>query len=116
LKSLSYRDGAEALSPQSASAVQRAEEAPPEDKNVKELKEKVAALVASKFEGDYMRAFQHYAGEGGMVSRTELSTMLKDAGIGNALTRGYWVDGVMEKVDADKDQQISQSEFLNVLQ
>lgn len=89
------------------------------DPREKELKEKVTALVGRTFGGDWDRAFRHYArmgGDSGLVDDDAVSAMLKDAGIGNAFTRGAWTSGVIEKLDTDKDDAISLTEFRTVFQ
>ncbi len=85
-----------------------------EDSHVAELKTKVGALVNQRFGGDYKAAFDHYDGShDGGVNRDELVQLLADAGVGNAFTRGMWADGIMEKLDLDKDGRIQWSEFQN---
>ena len=67
-----------------------------------ELIGKLEALVQERFDGDYKAAFDNYANkrsQSGSVDADELSDLLKDAGVGNAFTRGFWVDGVMAEVD-----------------
>lgn len=112
LRGMNYQEGAAALSPAGGPVVQR--EAA-EDPNVAELKAKVSRLVDSKFGGDYNAAFDHYAGNDGVATRSELIDMLKDAGVGNGLTRGMWADGVMKEVDADGSGSVSKAEFTRVL-
>ena len=78
----------------------------------RELEEKVTALVATRFGGDYRAAFGHYDADGnGLVSKGELKALLKDAGIGSGLTRWAWADGVIDALDADGDGHISWAEF-----
>jgi Ca2+-binding EF-hand superfamily protein len=78
-----------------------------------ELREKVARLVGTRFGGDYHRAFEHYDNnkKDGKISKGELVEFLKDAGVGNLLTRGAWADGIMAELDADGDGTISGPEF-----
>jgi Ca2+-binding EF-hand superfamily protein len=83
----------------------------------RELDEKVTALVKSRFAGDYQAAFTHYdADQSGTIDADELKTLLHDAGIGNALTRGAWVRGIIKELDADGDGGISWAEFDAVFQ
>ncbi len=78
----------------------------------RELEGKVAALVGSRFGGDYRAAFGHYDADGdGAISKGELKALLKDAGVGSGLTRWVWADGVVEELDADGDGHISWAEF-----
>ena len=74
--------------------------------------EKVKSLVASKFGGDARAAFVHYDRDGdNKINRTELIDLLRDAGIGNLLTRGKWADGVIAEMDKDGDKAISMAEL-----
>jgi Ca2+-binding EF-hand superfamily protein len=83
----------------------------------KELEEKITALVGSRFGGDYHRAFAHYDDrrKDGTINKDELLELLKDAGIGNWLTRGGWADGIIAELDTDHDGVISVAEFEAVL-
>lgn len=85
-----------------------------DDGNVRELKAKVSKLVASKFGGDYKLAFSHYAGNAGVVGKGPLKDLLADAGVGNGLTRGAWVNGIIAKLDQNGDGAISWEEFQHV--
>lgn len=84
----------------------------------KELADKVLSLVEQKYGGDWDAMFWYYAGKNGtgtLVDREELLCLLKDAGIGNWMTRNAWADGVMEEVDTTKDARISMDEFRAVV-
>jgi hypothetical protein len=81
-----------------------------------ELVDGIKALVKNKFGGDYGAAFDAYAGPDGKIDSDELSTVLEQAGIGNGLTRGFWVSGVLDKVDQDGDRKISWPEFQAVIE
>ena len=84
-----------------------------------ELIGKLEALVQERFDGDYKAAFDNYANkrsQSGSVDADELSDLLKDAGVGNAFTRGFWVDGVMAEVDKDNDGFITYSELQSILE
>jgi len=86
-----------------------------EDENVKELKDKVSKLVNKKFGGDYKKAFDYYdANKDAGVDAAELKKLLEDAGVGNSLTRGAWVKGIMNRLDTNKDGKIQWSEFESV--
>ena len=66
----------------------------------KELKTKLAKYVDDNFDGDYAKAFEHFDGDdSGQLDRSELSSALKKIGVGNVITRGWWVDGLLENVD-----------------
>ncbi len=45
----------------------------------------------------------------------ELERLLKDANVGNALTRGVWVKGVVGALDQNADKRISWEEFIAVV-
>jgi Ca2+-binding EF-hand superfamily protein len=82
----------------------------------RELGDKVAALVAARFNGDYRAAFGHYDADGdGAISTYELGAMLADAGIGNGLTRWAWAKGIAGELDTSGDGCISWGEFESVV-
>ena len=86
-----------------------------EDANERELKDKVGALVSKKFGGDFQTAFAHYdADKDGGVSKAEITKLLSDAGVGNALTRGAWASGILSKLDRDENGSIEWAEFQSV--
>lgn len=47
----------------------------------------------------------------GKINDKELEGLLKDAGIGNALTRGSWIKGIIGALDKNGDKQIDWDEF-----
>ena len=83
----------------------------------REIQEKVTRLVTSRFDGDYHKAFDHYDSQpkDGKIGGAELRQMLRDAGIGNWLTRDAWVDGIISELDKDHDGMISAAEFEAVI-
>jgi hypothetical protein len=86
-----------------------------EDENERELKTKVAALVANKFGGDYNKAFAHYDSDGdGGIGKRELVDLLADAKVGNGLTRGIWAGKIIDKLDTGGDRKIQWPEFESV--
>ena len=89
--------------------------AEPDDDNVVELRAKIRALVASRFGGSFRAMFDRYTG-GQLGDRSTLTKLFEDAGVGNFLTRGAWVDGAMARVDADHDGKISWQEFQDTLE
>jgi Ca2+-binding EF-hand superfamily protein len=82
----------------------------------RELKGKVAALVAARFGGDYRAAFGHYdANSDAAISTDELKALLGDAGVGSSWTRWAWAAGIVGELDTDGDGVISWPEFAAVL-
>ena len=83
----------------------------------REVQEKVCRLVEERFGGDYLKAFEHYdcQQKDGKISPSELTQLLKDAGIGNWLTRDAWVAGIISELDVDNDGMISSAEFNAVI-
>ena len=81
-----------------------------------QLIEKIEALLTKKYgatdEGSMKKLFDAYdANADGKIDKSELSQLLKDADIGNSLTRSTWVKGIMEKLDLNADKAISWDEF-----
>lgn len=89
-----------------------------DDKNKRELVRKVSDLVDRRFGGSYEAAFQSYSRKNGNDSKVdsgELSELLSDASVGNMITRGAWVSGIMREMDKDGDGKISWNEFESVI-
>jgi Ca2+-binding EF-hand superfamily protein len=81
-----------------------------------ELIAKIEALLQKKYgntdEGSMKKLFEAYdMNADGKIDKSELFQLLKEAGIGNTLTRGAWVTGIMEKLDQNADKAISWDEF-----
>jgi Ca2+-binding EF-hand superfamily protein len=81
-----------------------------------ELVQKVQALMAKKFGGvdpeSMRKLFDAYDRDGdGKIDARELETLLVDAGVGNALTRGAWVRGIVSAMDQNSDKRIDWAEF-----
>jgi len=85
----------------------------PNDEQKRELKQKIGELIATRYSGNAQAAFDAYAAAG-LVDRTNLKSLLGDAGIGSAITRGAWADGILDAVDTDRDRKISWDEFRTV--
>jgi len=86
----------------------------------KELVEKIQALMRSRHGGTdsaaRKRLFDHYDLDGdGQICRSELTRLLDDAGVGNAMTRGFWVKGVIARLDQDDNETISLAELEAVI-
>lgn len=85
-------------------------------KEQEELVQKVQALLQKQY-GDtsaesMQKLFNAYDKNGdGRVSGDELEQLLKDAGVGNGLTRGMWVKGIIKELDQNRDQTIDWAEF-----
>jgi Ca2+-binding EF-hand superfamily protein len=85
-------------------------------KEQEELVEKVQALLQKQY-GDtspesMRKLFDAYDRNGdGRVGGDELEQLLKDAGVGNGLTRGMWVKGIIKELDLNRDQTIDWAEF-----
>ena len=87
------------------------------EENRRELREKVTALVADRFGGDYRAAFGHFdADRDGTISKDELKALLGDAGVGSGWTRWAWAAGIIEELDANGDGLISWPEFAAVFE
>lgn len=85
------------------------------EKQRRELDEKLTALVENRFGGDYRAAFEHYAADGdGAIDKDALKALLSDAGVGSGLTRWAWANGIIEELDKTGDGLISWEEFVAV--
>ena len=85
-------------------------------RQMQEPREKVSALVRTRFGGDYSIAFRHYADRDGRVDKGGVKALLKDAGIGTILTRWVWVAGIMKELDTDGDGFFSWPQFAAAFQ
>lgn len=90
------------------------------DEHEIELQAKIKGLLLRKY-GDTAREsmeklFRAYdKNRNGEIDNSELEQLLKDAEVGNGITRGMWVKGIMKKLDADGDKSISWKEFDSVI-
>ena len=85
-----------------------------------ELVMKVRALMQRKYGATDVAALRKLFDEydrnhDGKIDRNELESMLGEAGVGNALTRGMWVKGVIGAIDRDGNQLIDWDELAQVL-
>ena len=81
-----------------------------------ELISKIQAVLRARYGGVDQKAraamFDDYdADKNGHIDAEELEKILADAGVGNALTRQFWVKGVMTKLDRDRNGTIDLEEF-----
>lgn len=82
------------------------------------LNDKLRRLVERRFDGDWARAFAHYASvdrQTDAVTRDELVVALDDAGVGSFLTRGALADRVLDRADRSRDGAISWEELDEVV-
>jgi Ca2+-binding EF-hand superfamily protein len=85
-------------------------------KEQEELVEKIQKLLKKKY-GDssienMRKLFDEYDRDKDQkISPDELEKLLKDAEVGNALTRGAWVKGVIGALDTNSDKKIDWDEF-----
>jgi Ca2+-binding EF-hand superfamily protein len=81
-----------------------------------ELVTKVRALMQKKYgatdTATLRKLFDEYdANKDGKIDKRELEKLLTDAGIGNSLTRGMWIKGVIGAVDENSDKLIEWDEL-----
>ena len=81
-----------------------------------ELVTKIKALLQKQYGDTTMistrKLFDKYdVNKDGKISDKELEQLLKDAGVGNALTRGAWIKGIIGALDKNGDRQIDWGEF-----
>ncbi len=82
------------------------------DPRAVELAKKVDSLAKRKFNGSYDAAFKAYTkGATAGASRDHVHTLLTDANVGGWFSRGFYVSGVMDKFDTNKNGKISWTEF-----
>jgi Ca2+-binding EF-hand superfamily protein len=85
-------------------------------KEQEELVEKIQRLLKKKY-GDttiesMRKLFDEYDRDKDQkISADELEKLLKDADVGNALTRGAWIKGVIGALDKNADKKIDWGEF-----
>lgn len=85
--------------------------------NERELVTKIEALLRKRYgnttENAQKQLFDSFDDNSdGQIDADELGSLLKAAKVGNAITRGAWVRGIMKSMDSGGDAQISWSEYL----
>lgn len=83
----------------------------------RELEQKFDALTIDRYGAvnleNTKKLFMSYDADGdSKINKVELKSMLTDAGIGNWITRGYWVDGIFDELDRDRDDKLTWEEYL----
>lgn len=77
-----------------------------------ELISAVTDLLNRKFDGDLAHMLRFYDDDGDeKFDAKELWNLLRDANVGNFVTRNGWVAGVLAALDSDRDGKISVEEF-----
>ncbi|MFT7581279.1 MAG: Ca2+-binding EF-hand superfamily protein [Myxococcota bacterium] len=71
-----------------------------------ELVGKIQVLLRDRYDGvghdERRKLFEHYDKNGdGEIDAKELNRVLADAKIGNGATRGFWIQGVLVRFDAN---------------
>ena len=84
--------------------------------NKEELISKISALLRKKYgntsEGSQKRLFdEHDRDSDGQIDTDELAALLTEAKVGNRISRGFWVRGIMGQMDTDGDGKISWPEY-----
>lgn len=83
-----------------------------EDPNAVELRTKITALAERRYGGDLRALFSAYdMDHDGALRAGELDTLFQNADIGTPFTRGMWVQGVMDRMDADHNQALTYAEI-----
>ncbi len=85
-------------------------------KEQEELVTKIKALLVKQYGGitleSMRKLFDFYdKNHDNKISGDELETLLKDADIGNRLTRGAWIKGIIGHLDENGNKQIDWEEF-----
>jgi Ca2+-binding EF-hand superfamily protein len=85
-----------------------------------ELVTKIDKLLRKKYGNNSIQSQQrlfnsHDKDSDGKIDSTELSALLKEASVGNAITRGAWVRGIMDHMDTDHDGMISWPEYRHAI-
>lgn len=89
--------------------------------NERELVTKIDTLLRKRY-GNATNNAQHqlftsFDKDGdGKITDGELSDLLKAAGIGNGITRGAWVRGIMDIMNTDGEPGITWDEYLSAIQ
>jgi len=86
----------------------------------KELVQKIDTHLRRKYgnssDSSQRRLFQEHDKDGdGKINSDELDGLLKAADIGSAISRGFWVRGIINRMDTDGDGMISWDEYLHAI-
>lgn len=86
-----------------------------------DLVNKINSLLIHKYgnsaEPNQKRLFEsHDKDRDGKIDAKELEGLLREADVGNGITRGAWVRGIMGRMDTDTDGKISWDEYRRALQ
>ncbi len=87
----------------------------------RELVTKIDALLRKRYGNATTNAqrqlFDSFDKDGDdKINSDELDRLLKAADIGNMITRGAWVRGIMKAMDSDHDDQITWNEYLSAIE
>lgn len=86
-----------------------------------ELIAKVKKLITDRHGNDdavaLRNTFEAYdKNQTGRLEPDELSRVLEDAGIGNKLTRGMWVKGILSRLARERADALSWNDFASAVQ
>jgi hypothetical protein len=84
-----------------------------DERDRRNLRAGVAALVAYRFGGSSRAAFEHYdRGRDGRLDWDELTTLLADAGVAGQWSRSAWAAGVITDAGAGREAHLSWPHFV----
>ena len=85
-----------------------------------ELVKKINSLLLRKYgtssEPDQKRLFESHDKDGdGKIDPKELEGLLREADVGNTITRGAWVRGIVGRMDTDGDGKITRTTITTMI-